>query len=226
MTNIKKFLFRFAVFAFAAIFICVFAAVCVNFYIKGYSEKFIVSAEDAYNTDADCIVVLGAGIINSTTPTSMLKDRLDTAIDIYKNGKCGKIIMSGDHGTKEYNEVSVMKNYAIEHGVPSEDIFMDHTGFSTYDTMYRAKEVFGAESALVVTQKYHLYRALYIANKLGINAMGVCADTHIYRGQILRDIREVAARAKDFAYILTKPNPTFLGESIPVSGNGDVTNDY
>ena len=118
-----------------------------------------------------------------------------------------------------------MKQFAIDKGVPSEDIFMDHAGFSSYDSIYRAKEIFGAKKILIVTQKYHLYRALYIADKLEIEAYGVGSDPRKYSGQALREIREIFARDKDFVKCIFKPESTYLGDTIPVSGNGDITND-
>ena len=118
-----------------------------------------------------------------------------------------------------------MNQVAIDAGIPSSDVVMDHAGFSTYESIYRAKEIFGAEKVIIVTQEYHLYRALYIAEKLGLEAYGVDADYHSYRGQITRDVREILARCKDFASIIFKPEPTYLGEKIPISGNGDLTND-
>lgn len=155
----------------------------------------------------------------------MLEDRLLKAIELYKNNISSKIIMSGDHGKTDYDEVNIMKNYAIEKGIPSENIFMDHAGFSSYESVYRAKEIFKAKKVVIVTQKYHLYRALYIANQLGIEAYGVGADPRQYVGATYREVREILARNKDFIKGIFKPEPTFLGESIPVSGNGDITND-
>ena len=102
---------------------------------------------------------------------------------------------------------------------------MDHAGFSTYESMYRAKEVFEAKKVVIVTQKYHLHRALYVAEKLGIDAYGVSSDPRTYRGQFVREIREILARDKDFFKCIVKPEPTYLGDTIPVSGNGDTTND-
>jgi len=102
---------------------------------------------------------------------------------------------------------------------------MDHAGFSTYETVYRAKEVFGAERIIIVTQEYHMYRALYIAQALGLEAYGVASDYREYAGQEMRDIREVLARVKDFGMVIFKPEPTYLGEAIPVSGNGELTHD-
>ena len=174
--------------------------------------------------NADCILVLGAGIRNNK-PTPMLRDRIKQAVALYQDGKAPKIIMSGDHGQVDYDEVTVMKKYAMEEGVPSSDIFMDHAGFSTYESLYRAKEVFEAKKVIIVTQDYHLYRSLYIANSLDIEAVGVAANFQDYSGQTMRDVRELAARCKDFLTCLIKPEPTYLGEAIPVSGNGDTTND-
>lgn len=133
--------------------------------------------------------------------------------------------MSGDHGREDYDEVNLMKNYAIEKGTPSEDIFMDHAGFSTYETMYRAKEIFKAKKVVIVTQNYHMYRALYDAKKLGLDAYGVCSDPRQYVGATYREIREILARDKDFVKCIFKPKPTYLGDEVPVSGNGDITND-
>lgn len=173
----------------------------------------------------DCIIVLGCGLTDDGKPKQMLRARLDSAISLYESGVSGKLLMSGDHGRVTYDEVNAMKDYAIEKGVPSEDIFMDHAGFSTYETMYRAKTVFEVSSACVVTQEYHLYRALYDAEKMGINAFGVCAEQNDTLKQAYRNLREMIARNKDLIYCIFKPEPKYLGEKIPITGNGDVTND-
>lgn len=206
------------------IVICILVVI-INFYVVLKSNKKIISKENAEKLeDIDCIVVLGAGIWGNK-PSPMLEDRLLQAIELYKNNVSSKIIMSGDHGRKEYDEVNIMKEFAIERGIPSEDIFMDHAGFSTYESMYRAKEIFEAKKIVVVTQEYHLYRAIYIGNKLGIETYGVKSNPREYAGQFLREIREILARDKDFIKCILKPKPTYLGETIPVSGNGDITND-
>ncbi len=207
-----------------AFFILIISMLCINFYIKLKTKKKIIVNTEEIPNDIDCILVLGAGIWGDK-PSPMLEDRLLQGIELYNNGVAPKIIMSGDHGKEEYDEVNVMKNFAIEKGVNSEDIFMDHAGFSTYESIYRAKEIFQAKKIVVVTQKYHIYRALYIADSLGIEAYGVSSDPREYVGQITREIREILARNKDFVKCIFKPEPTFLGESIPVSGNGDTTND-
>lgn len=200
-------------------------ALIINFSIVLKTNKKIISKEEAKNIDnIDCILVLGAGIWGDK-PSPMLEDRLLEAINLYKEGVSKKIIMSGDHSTEKYDEVNIMKNFAIENGVPSEDIFMDHAGFSTYESIYRVKEIFGCKKIIVVTQKYHLYRALYIADKFDIESYGVNSDPRQYAGQFLREIREILARDKDFVKCIFKPRPTYLGETIQVSGNGDITND-
>ena len=197
----------------------------INLYVKNSTKKQIVDNNDYSNlNDIDCIIVLGAGIWGDK-PSPMLEDRLLQAIELYKNNVSSKIIMSGDHGKQDYDEVNTMKDFAIEKGVPSENVFMDHAGFSSYESIYRAKEIFGAKKIVIVTQKYHLYRALYIANKLGIEAYGVGADPRQYVGATYRELREILARNKDFIKCIFKPKPTYLGETIPVSGNGDITND-
>lgn len=197
----------------------------INFYVADSTKNQIIDEKEALNLqNIDCILVLGASVRNGK-PSPLLEDRIKKAIELYKLGTAPKIIMSGDHGTKEYNEVSVMKNYAIEQGVPSEDIFMDHAGFSTYDSVYRAKEIFKVQNIVIVTQEYHLYRALYISNKLGLNAYGVKANPQKYSDALYREAREVLARNKDFVKCIFKPESILLGEEIPIIGNGDVTND-
>lgn len=207
----------------AAAVLCAAFIFIPNLLVVNTAKNSIITPEKAAEcTAADCIVVLGAGVRNGK-PTSMLRDRLLTGISLYENGAAPKIIMSGDHGTADYDEVNVMKSFAVERGVPDEDIFMDHAGFSTYDTVYRAKAIFEADSVIIVSQKYHLYRAIYTAEKLGIKAVGVSADLNTYAGQAKRDLREILARDKDFFKCIIKPEPTYLGEKIPVSGNGNQT---
>ena len=207
------------------IIIIVIIILGINLYVKLSTNKQIVKEDDYKKmSDVDCIIILGAGVWGDK-PSPMLEDRLLGGISLYQNNVSDKIIMSGDHGRKEYDEVNIMKNFAIERGVPSENIFMDHAGFSTYESIYRAKNIFEAKKVVIVTQKYHLYRALYIANQLGLEAYGVGTDPRQYVGATNREAREILARDKDFFKCIFKPKPTYLGESIPVSGNGDTTND-
>ncbi len=198
----------------------------LNLYIKASVSTKILTADEAISLEGvDCILVLGAGVWSDNRPSPMLEDRLNYGTQLYQRGISDRLLMSGDHGRKGYDEVNVMKLFAIEKGIPSSDIFMDHAGFSTYESMYRARDIFEADKLVIVTQKYHLYRALFIADRLGIEAYGVASDPRAYAGQNYRELREVLARTKDYFYCLLQPKPTYLGETIPVSGNGDITND-
>lgn len=197
----------------------------INLYVKASTNKQILGENDYTKlSDIDCIIILGAGVWGDK-PSPILEDRLLEGIKLYQNNVSDKIIMSGDHGRESYDEVNIMKNYAIEKGIPSENIFMDHAGFSTYESIYRARDIFKAKKIVIVTQKYHLYRALYAANCLGLEAYGLGADPRQYSGATFRELREILARDKDFIKCIFKPKPTYLGDTIPVSGNGDVTND-
>ncbi len=209
----------------AVLCVCMVAAATVfgiDFYVKKSTEKYILTPEEA-GSGYDCILVLGCGVYGDT-PSHMLEDRLLQGVELYKNGASERLLMSGDHGRQDYDEVNVMKDFAVERGIASENIFMDHAGFSTYESMYRAKEIFKAQRILIVTQGYHLHRAIYDARALGIEACGVASDPRTYSGQAYRDVREILARNKDFIYCIVKPEPTYLGEEIPIDGNGDVTN--
>lgn len=219
MSKIKKCILFLAVFA----AICAAAAVSLNFYIIKSTEKGIFTEDTLGDTsEADCILILGAGVRNGK-PTPMLRDRLLTGIELYKNGAAKKINMSGDHGSSDYDEVNIMRRFALENGVREEDIFMDHAGFSTYDSVYRAKNIFEAENIIIVSQEYHLYRALYIAKCLKVTAVGVSADRNSYGGQLKREFREVLARDKDFFKCIFKPDSKYLGDKISISGDGRAT---
>ncbi len=203
--------------------VCSAAVLGINFYVVKSSEKYILDINNA-GEGYDCVLVLGCGVWGDR-PSHMLEDRLLVGIELCKNGASEKLLMSGDHGREEYDEVNVMKNFAIDRGLASEDVFMDHAGFSTYESMYRARDIFKAKKVLIVTQEYHLYRAIFVARRLGLDAYGVTSDLRDYGGQIFRDIREILARNKDLVYTIIQPEPTYLGEAIPVQGDGNLTND-
>ena len=222
----RKMLIGIAVVVLCVLLLGAFALLGVNAYVKGTTRDRIVTAEEASDlSDVDCILVLGCLVRSDGSPSDMLADRLYCGIALYRNGVSPKLLMSGDHGSEEYDEVSAMKGFAIAESVPSEDIFMDHAGFNTYESLYRAREVFGAEKIVIVTQEYHLYRALYIAEQLDMEAYGVAADAHTYRNQWVRDLREILARNKDALVTLFRPKSTYLGDPVDLSGSGDVTND-
>lgn len=198
----------------------------INGIVKGTTKGKILTAQQAAQlTDVDCILVLGCGVRSDGSPSDMLRDRLLRAMEVYDLGASAKLLMTGDHGRENYDEVDVMKSFAVEAGVPSEDVFMDHAGFSTYESMYRAKEIFQAKKVIIITQEYHLYRAIYIAQSLGLEAYGVSSDYRAYSGQTRREIREVLARVKDFGTSILQPKPTYLGKAIPIWGDGNLTND-
>ncbi len=197
----------------------------IDAYVKNTAKKSIITeAEAAELTDIDCVLVLGCKV-NGDRPSDMLEDRLLCGINVYNSGAAPKMLVSGDHGTVGYDEANVMKQYAMDKGVPSDDVFMDHAGFSTYESVYRAKEVFGVKKMIIVTQSYHLYRAVYIARQLGIEAYGVPSDYDWYVAEFQRNVREILARNKDFFAVIFDVKPTYLGEMIPISGDGNLTND-
>lgn len=219
--------------------LCITAAVCctcillgigaiiaANTYVTRSAQERILSTETASTLNGvDCILVLGCQVKENGAPSHMLEDRLRRGVELYQSKAAPKLLMSGDHGQVEYNEVGTMKQYAIDAAIPSSDVFMDHAGFSTYESLYRAKTVFAVDKLIIVTQEYHLPRALYIANQLGLDAYGVAADYRTYWGQSKRDLREVLARCKDMMTTAFQVPPTYGGEVIPIHGDGDLTND-
>jgi len=222
----RKIFIRICLILLTLIVICIIAVFGINLYVKKSVQGNVITSQEAVKLEnVDAILILGAGVWDGDTPSPMLNDRLLRGIELYKSGASPKLLMSGDHGQVDYDEVNVMKNFAIHAGIDSKDIFMDHAGFSTYESVYRAKEIFGVRKVIIVTQGYHLYRALYIAKQLGIEAYGVASDQQEYGGQRNRELREILARNKDFINAIFKPKPTYGGEAIPINGNGNVTND-
>ncbi|PKM90964.1 MAG: hypothetical protein CVU87_00140 [Firmicutes bacterium HGW-Firmicutes-12] len=205
--------------------IIVIAVFSISQHVKKTGMSYIIDAGDA--TKVDAVVILGARVFSDGNVSLMLKDRLTVGYELYIQKKATKIIVSGDHGRKDYDEVNTMKAYLMEKGIPAEDIFMDHAGFSTYESIYRARDIFLADKIIIVTQKYHLMRAIYIAKQLGLEAYGVASDIHVYNGVMLKnEIREIAARNKDyFIAKFIQPKPTYLGDVIPVTGDGRLTDD-
>ncbi len=198
----------------------------VNHYVRCVGGSDLVTEETTDYTKenpADCALVLGASVYENRKPSPMLQDRLDKAIELYKSGIVKKLLFTGDNGQVEYNEVESMKEYALDKGVKGKDIFLDHAGFSTYESVYRAKSIFEVESMIIVTQQYHEYRALYIAEKMGVTAQGVPAEKKSYVGDTMREIREILARTKDMMKCLYMPEPTFLGDTISIEGDGKAS---
>lgn len=198
---------------------CLFA----NIGVVRKADRRIVQPNQLSKQNVDCIIVLGARVYEDGTPCLVLRDRLDTAIELYQAGVSHKLLLSGDHGTVSYDEVTAMKDYAMEKGVDEKDIFLDHAGFSTYETMYRAAAIFGAKSCVVVTQRYHLYRAVYLADRMHMQTYGVEADRRPYGSICYYEAREAMARVKDVLFAAFRPKPTYLGTPIPLIGDGRVT---
>lgn len=210
----------------SVIFICTFivSILGINVSIVSLGSDNIIGIDEAKDKNVDCILVLGASVYSNLTPSPMLEDRLLKSIELYNAGVSNRLLMSGDHRSDDYNEVQTMKNYAIFNNIKSSDIFMDHYGINTYESLYRAKHIFKVKKLVIVTQEYHLYRALYIAQKLGLEAYGIPTDVIVYKDQNKRDIREFFARIKAFFTTSIKAEKKNSEKEIPITGNGDVTN--
>lgn len=199
--------------------------ILIDQYVQRTGSKYIIVPDEV--PKADAILVPGAFVFPDGTVSFMLDDRLTEASELYKRGKAEKILVSGDHGRKDYDEVNAMKKFLLDKSIPEKDVFMDHAGFNTYESIYRARDIFQVNKVIIVTQAYHLMRAVFIARELGLDAYGVASDQHDY-GEVMTmyRLREVAARNKDFFTAkFLKPQPTFLGETIPVTGDGRATDD-
>lgn len=213
--------------AFVCLFLLGAAVFCgINAAVVLTARPHILTEEEAYKLDADCILVLGSSVYGNTlAPT--VENRVLTGLALYEGGSSDRLLMSGDHGKKDYDEVNSMKQYCVDKGVEPNVIFLDHAGFSTYDSMYRARDIFGVRKVIIVTQGYHLYRAVYIARALGLEAYGVVADgpEHSFLSDLRNQVRESLARVKDFVICIIEPEPTYLGEAIPISGSAELSDD-
>ena len=187
-----------------AIAIAVIVAIytlAIDLYVKNSTADRIIDAQMAADlTDVDCIVVLGCQVRDDGSPSHMLLDRVERGVELYKLGVSPVLFMSGDNLNESYDETGKMKEIAATDGVPENAIKLDPLGLSTYDSIWRLKELYGAKRIVIVTQEYHLHRALYIAGQMGVEAWGVSADPRRYSGQLLRDLREIVARNKDFIF--------------------------
>ncbi len=202
----------------------VISSFLINYRIQTFTREYILSLDEVPESQA--ALVLGALVYENGNVSPILADRLDVGIELYNKKTVDKLLLSGDHGQKEYDEVNAMKNYVLLYDIDDKDIFLDHAGFNTYQSMYRAKEVFEADKLIIVTQSFHLPRAVYIARKLGIDAYGVASDKHYYPKINQYKQREFLARCKDFILVnFLKPKPKYLGEVIDLTGNGQVTFD-
>lgn len=199
--------------------LAVIFAAAVDMRAESIAEPYINTGQSG----VDVIIIPGARV-SGRAVSAPLRARLDKGLELYRNGVSDKIIVSGDHGTREYDEVNAMREYLMERGVPRENIFMDHAGFDTYATVYRARDIFCVNRAVIASQEYHNVRAVYMARCLGMELFGEnAADPYVNR---IRFVREPLARIKAFVYAeILKPKPKFLGDVIPVSGDGRATDD-
>lgn len=221
----KKYWRKIIIFALGVLIVLGIFVLSIDNYVEREGKEFIVGLNEV--PEAEVILVLGAYVAPDGTASPMLNDRLTVAQELYQKGIAAKVIVSGDHGRENYDEVNAMKKFLMERGIPDQDIFMDHAGFSTYESLYRARDIFKVTKVIIVTQEYHLMRAVFIARELGIEAYGVASDLQNY-GPVMAQykVREIAARNKDFFMAkLIRPKPTYLGEAIPVFGDGRATND-
>ena len=175
------------------------------------------SIQDVPQTEA--ALVLGASVIRRA-PSPVLARRADMAIALYKDAKVSKILVTGDNGALTHDEVTPVRKYLLDAGIPAPDIFLDHAGFDTYSSFYRAREVFQARSLIIVTQEFHLPRALWIARQLGLEAYGIVAPGS---GSMRDYFREIPASAKAFVDVVLRRQPKYLGPTIPLSGDGEIT---
>lgn len=188
-----------------------------NLIVLIFSKKYIKSLEEVPESEA--VLILGAKVYQNGNLSDILRDRVDTAIELYKNKKVNVFLVSGDHTKNNYDEVNSIKEYLLEKGIADEKIFLDHAGIDTYDSLYRAKTIFEINSLIVTTQNFHLPRAVFIGNKLGIKTYGVSADKRHYLYATRNEVRESLGRIKAVVNILIHSKPKFLGEKIPITGD-------
>lgn len=199
--------------------------VAINAHVIRISAPRLISKEAVGNLEnVDCILVLGSSVQPNGTLNRVVRERVDTALTLYESGVSQRLLMSGDHGKVNYDEVNAMKQYCVDKGVNTDVIFLDHAGFNTYDSIYRAKAIFGIQKMIIVSQEYHLYRAVYIANELGIDAYGVPAEQEATTA-LITNLRESVARVKDYFSCAFHIEPTVLGEPIPISGSAKLSDD-
>lgn len=196
----------------------------VSAYIS-YETRSVIYAEISQISPAYTALILGAKVHSGGRLSNMLEDRVLTGLELYRQGKVKKLLLSGDHGQQAYDEVNAMRDYLLKQGVPAQDIFMDHAGFDTYSSMYRARDVFQVRDVIVVTQAFHLPRAVFLARSLGLDAVGLVADRRTYTqaSRLKAAAREPLARVKSFAETLLRVKPKYLGDAIPITGDGRQT---
>lgn len=205
---------------FSILIITVFTIfIAINIYMTNFAKKYIYT--DINSLPEKYTVIIPGARVYKTTVSTVVRDRLEAGATCIKKGKVKKILLSGDHGRKDYDEVNRMRIYLQEiYGIDGNNIFMDHAGFSTYETMYRARDIFCVKDAIVVTQQFHTVRSVYIGRKLGLDIVAYSAPEITGFAENLHiswAIRESLARVKSFFLVLFKVKPTYLGEKIPIT---------
>lgn len=204
-----------------AIILSVIIVLGINLLIKHQTDPLIYfNAQNVPKTKV--AIIFGAGI-NNNKPGKYLKDRLDAGVKLYNNQKIDKILLSGDNGTDAHDELTVMKLYCYEHGVDTNKIYLDYAGFDSYSTLYRSKFIFKIDTAILVSQKYHLNRCVNIGNKLGIKSYGFAADQGTYQGFKYASFREYLAIVKSAIDLIIDRKPRFLGEPVNINGPSNYT---
>ncbi len=204
----------------AALFAVAILVLAASFYM-GSDTKPYIYASVADVPQAEAALVLGASVTSAGALSAVLKERAQTAVELYAAGKVGKILVTGDNSTLSHNEVNPVGNYLTAAGIPKDDIFLDHAGFDTYSSMYRARDVFGVRSMVIVSQAFHLPRAIYVARRLGLKAYGV--DAGEGESFFFNYAREVPASVKAFLDLAFARVPKYLGEQYPITGDGSST---
>lgn len=202
--------------SFLGIILLIILVTLINNNINTHKSNYC----DLSTTNKQAALVLGARVWDNGEMSDIFRDRVETGVRLYNDNIVQKILVSGDHGKEGYNEVGAAKKYLQASGIKDGDIFLDHAGFDTYDSLYRARDIFNSESLVIVTQDFHLPRALYIANKLGLDACGVSSDLRRYIGEQNRNRRETLAKVKAWLDVTLNSKPKYLGENIPLSGSG------
>ncbi len=187
------------------------AILSIPIYVKFKARNNIFANVENVES-AEFAIVLGAAIKNNNQPGNYLKSRLDDVITLYENGKVNKILVSGDNGEDAHDEISVMNNYLVKNGIPQNKIFGDYAGFDTYSTMERADKIFNIENAIIVSQGFHLPRAIYIAKQKGINAKGYATKQSLGRRKYF--VREYFATIKSFFDCLRNRKSKYYGKKI------------
>jgi SanA protein len=218
MEKIKK-LFKIG---FWCAMLTLFAVLGVNIAVKYYANRYCY-LHPKNLPDSPVAIVFGAGLYRNNQPSNYLKDRLDKGIELYEMGKVKKLLLSGDNGRDEYDEITVMKEYCTQHNVDSADIYLDYAGFDTYSTIYRAKTIFKIDSAVLISQNYHLDRAIMLGRQKGLTVFGAIADKQKYGSLRRNKAREYLAVIKSIIDLKRNRKPRFLGETVDIRGISNYT---